>query len=127
MKGFKNSSKIKSGFHFPSSAGFSDSSGRMQTVRSYSRRVVRKAEGGMVDSPVIKRTEPMTEFDREYGGTGPLRPGFKKGGKIGALKSSLTAKKAKDIAQKVVSKHVATPAPKGHKGLSFRRAPLIGD
>lgn len=86
MKGFRNTSKGRSGFHFSTENGFSDSSGKVRTVKSYSRRVPKFAEGGSVDSSVIKRTVPMTQFDAEHGGKGPLRPGFKKGGKIGPVK-----------------------------------------
>ena len=53
MKGFKNSTRTKSGFSFPSKAGFSSSSGKTQEV-SYTRKVPRRgaakfAEGGKVD------------------------------------------------------------------------------
>lgn len=86
MKGFSNSTKMRSGHHFSPKHGFTNSSGSTMQVKGYTRKVPKFADGGSVDSAVIKRTEPMTEFDKEYGGTGPLRPGFKKGGKIGPVK-----------------------------------------
>ncbi len=83
MKGFRQfGGKMRSGHHFPSGSGFSGSTGRVQQVRSYTRKVPKYADGGAVDSPVIKRTVPMTEADKEYGGKGPLLPGYKKGGAI---------------------------------------------
>ena len=54
MKGFKSTGNgPKSGFAFPRSAGFSDSSGKSKTIGSYSRRapkrhVVKKAAGGLL-------------------------------------------------------------------------------
>lgn len=52
MKGFKNSSKTRSGFSFPSSAGFTGSTGKTQDI-SYTRKTphrkpVMKAEGGTI-------------------------------------------------------------------------------
>jgi hypothetical protein len=87
------------------------------------------ASGGHVQQPamktdvigdqgnsVVKRGKPfITEADVDYGGSGPLRTGYKKGGKI---------KGAAAIAKKVVAKHVAAPAPKGHKG--FNKLPMFG-
>jgi hypothetical protein len=72
-------------FKFPSG-----SSGKTQYVKGYTRSVPKHkyAHGGPVtapmssgDSSVIKRTRPVTGFDAEHGGKGPLRPGFNKGGK----------------------------------------------
>lgn len=83
MKGFRQfGGKMRSGHHFPSGSGFSGSTGRVQQVRSYTRKVPKYADGGSVDSSVIKRTVPMTQFDAEHGGKEPLRPGFAVGGKI---------------------------------------------
>lgn len=92
MKGFKSTGKgPKSGFSFPSKAGFTGSTGRTQNVRGYTRAVPKRhfANGGMVvargtdgGSSVTRRTQPVTEFDAEHGGKGPLRPGFDKGGKV---------------------------------------------
>lgn len=52
MKGFKNSTRMRSGFNYPSSAGFTSSTGRVQNI-SYSRKVPHRgpakfAEGGKV-------------------------------------------------------------------------------
>lgn len=85
MKGFRQfGGKMRSGHHFPSGAGFSGSTGRVQQVRSYTRKV-HKADGGSVDSSVIKRTVPMTQFDAEHGGKEPLRPGFAIGGRAAPI------------------------------------------
>lgn len=82
MRGFRNTSKMRSGHHFPTKNGFSSSSGKTQEVRGYTRKVPKYADGGSVDSSVIKRSDPMTEADAEHGGKGPLLPGYKKGGAI---------------------------------------------
>lgn len=94
MKGFKstgNGPKYGS-FSFSSKAGFTHSGTNKQNVRGYTRSSPKPgpkfAHGGPVtapmasgDSAVIKRTKPVTGFDAEHGGKGPLRPGFNKGGK----------------------------------------------
>lgn len=41
---------------------------------------MKKAQGGAVDSALVRRKEPTNQLDAESGGRGPLRPGFKKGG-----------------------------------------------
>lgn len=90
--GFKKTGKGPSygSFKFPSSAGFSHSGTSKQNVKGYTRSAPKQkyAHGGMVtapmatgDSSVIKRAKPVTGFDAEHGGKGPLRPGFNKGGK----------------------------------------------
>lgn len=168
MSGFKNSTKMRSGFHFGSSAGFTTSTGKVQNI-SYSRKtphrreklaeggtVVRgssvagksalgalrdavmpkrsstrvdtinktvdrmsKATGGRVDSSLHSFKED-SQLNVEHGPTGGLRPGFTRGGyaakyaKGGKIPS---AKVATRQAKTAVAKHVATPAPKGHKGL----------
>lgn len=67
---------------------------------------------------VVKRGDPpYTTADKEHGGTGPLRTGYKKGGPI-------TKAGAKAVAKAAVAKHVAAPAPKGHKG--FSKTPMFG-
>lgn len=91
MKGFKHTGRgPKMGHSFSSKAGFTHSGTNKQNVKGYTRSTPKKkfAYGGMVtapmasgDSAVIKRTKPVTGFDAEHGGKGPLRPGFNKGGK----------------------------------------------
>lgn len=105
MKGFKNSTRMSSGFKFPESAGFSSSSGKVQQVRGYTRAVVKRATGGQVPGHAVTkgaysgaattigdqgnsaelRTKPISEFDKDHGGKGPLRPGlgFALGGGVG--------------------------------------------
>lgn len=162
----------KSGHTFPSSAGFTNSTGKTQSVKGYSRSIpVKKAIGGIMPGPqptsgpkmlppvrpmpvvpmagrrgvmptrpgalayaagghvkvgdmkaeiigdqgnsVVKRGKPfITEFDKDHGGTASLRTGYKKGGKI------------KTVAKQEIAKHVAAPAPKGHKG--FNKLPMFG-
>lgn len=91
MKGFKHTGRgPKSGHSFSSKAGFTHSGTNKQNVKGYTRSAPKKAyaTGGIVttpmasgDSAVIKRMKPVTGFDAEHGGKGPLRPGFNKGGK----------------------------------------------
>lgn len=91
MKGFKHTGRgPKSGHSFSSKAGFSGSTGRTQEIRSYTRGVPKRkfADGGMVvvkgtdgGSALTRRAKPVTGFDKEAGGKGPLRPGFSHGGK----------------------------------------------
>lgn len=109
MKGFKDSTRMKSGFGFSSKHGFTGSTGNVQSVKGYTRKTpIRKATGGKVEGiPVTKaspkdmvydgdattigdqgnaaelRTKSITEFDKGYGGKGPLRPGFAAGGPVG--------------------------------------------
>lgn len=92
MKGFKHTGRgPKMGHSFSSKAGFTHSGTSKQNVKGYTRSAPKRkfATGGMVtapmasgDSSVIKRTKPVTGFDAEHGGKGPLRPGFKKGGML---------------------------------------------
>lgn len=91
MKGFKHTGRgPKSGHSFSSKAGFSGSTGRTQNVRGYTRGVPKRkfADGGVVvvkgtdgGSALTRRAKPVTGFDKEAGGKGPLRPGFSHGGK----------------------------------------------
>lgn len=91
MKGFKHTGRgPKMGHSFSPKAGFTHSGTNRQNVKGYTRSTPKPkfAHGGMVtapmssgDSSVIKRTKPVTGFDAEHGGKGPLRPGFNKGGK----------------------------------------------
>lgn len=53
--GFRDTTKMKSGFSFPSSAGFTSSTGRVQNI-SYTRRTpMRKADGGEIKRPPVQR------------------------------------------------------------------------
>lgn len=91
----------------------SDAEARAETVKrmkAADATPVKKARGGSVGNSATLRTKPVTEFDAQHGGRGPLRPGFQKGG---ALDQTMTRK----VARQEVAKHVARPAPKGHKGL----------
>ncbi len=91
MKGFKHTGRgPKMGHSFSSKAGFSGSTGRTQRVRGYTRGGPKRkfADGGMGGvkgtdggSALTRRAKPVTGFDKEAGGKGPLRPGFNKGGK----------------------------------------------
>lgn len=152
MKGFKNSTKTQQGHSFPTTAGFTGSSGQISSVRSYTRKAPtpreraqdamgnlpqelssirssmdavadrlpkRYAEGGSVGNSATLRRDPVTEFDKDYGGKTPLRPGFKKGGKIKHNDA------AADIAmmKKEIPKMVK---PTALKGRGFRSTPLIG-
>ena len=91
MKGFKHTGRgPKMGHSFSSKAGFTHSGTSKQNVKGYTRSAPKKnfASGGMVTAPMAssssaltRRTKPVTGFDAEAGGKGPLRPGFNKGGK----------------------------------------------
>lgn len=124
MKGFKDSTRMRSGFNFGTQNGFTGSTGKTQQI-SYTRKVPKRkpahfAEGGrVVDSALQGRTPPSSALDQESGGTSPLRPGFKKGGAPRFAKGGqIPAEKiAARQAKAAVASHVATPAPKGHKGL----------
>lgn len=105
MKGFKNTTRMTSGFKFPADAGFSSSTGKIQQVRGYTRAVVKKATGGQVPGHEVTkgaysgaattigdqgnsaqlRSEPISEFDKDHGGKGPLEPGlgYAMGGRVG--------------------------------------------
>jgi hypothetical protein len=123
MKGFKDSTRMKTGFGFSAKHGFTGSTGQVQQVKGYTRKTpVKKAMGGKVDGfPPEKgskdmvfdgdattvgdqgnaaelRTKPLSEFDKEYGGKGPLRPGFAAGGPVGMagpLRASIAAQQAR--------------------------------
>jgi hypothetical protein len=108
-------------------------------------------EIGDQGNSVVVRREPVTEFDKDYGGKGPLRTGYRKGGKTRKRKadggpvsdyeaSKMAVKEAglgegpisdadarvmaAAVAKRAVKKHVQAPAPKGHKG--FSKVPLFG-
>jgi hypothetical protein len=67
---------------------------KVQSVKPYTRRAptkVKKATGGFVSGPtkvgdqgnsVTLRSKPVTEFDDQHGGKGPLRDGYGYGGAI---------------------------------------------
>lgn len=93
MKSFKHTGRGPryGSFSFPSGAGFTHSGTNKQNVKGYTRSPPKKkfASGGMVTAPMsssssalTRRTKPVTGFDKEAGGKGPLRPGFKAGGMI---------------------------------------------
>lgn len=86
MKGFKNSSKMHSGFSYPSSFGFTGSTGRTQNI-SYTRRTPKRkmANGGQVE---ITET-PRARIIRE--------PGFppRRDSKLGALSALQEAMRPK--------------------------------
>lgn len=174
--GFKNSSRMRSGFNFSPSAGFTSSTGKVQNI-SYSRKTPRrraalaeggkvppkvpptpppnppdtgkgttmrdilhgrkkqmedlglrsggrvaKAEGGVIDSS-LHSFKGDSQLNVEHGPSGGLRPGFTRGGyaakyaKGGRIPASKAADRAAGAA---VARHVATPAPKGHKGLGSK-------
>lgn len=112
MKGFKNTTRTRSGHTF--------SSGPREVGPYLRRSPMRKAVGGVVDTgsgnPVgnalTQRTPPISALDAVSGGKTPLRPGFKSGGSIGATKVAGTK-----AAKTVLEGHVNAPAPRGHKGL----------
>lgn len=178
MNGFKNSTRMRSGFNFGSSAGFTTSTGKVQNI-AYSRKTPRRkaakfAEGGKIDSSLHSFKED-SQLNVEHGPNGGLRPGFTRGGyaskyadggKVApkkpappppppsdtnrkgttpmdalrgrqkqmadlGLKKGGVARFAKGgripdhkvaamEARKAVSQHVATPAPRGHKGLGTK-------
>lgn len=147
MKGFTHTGKKQtSGFKYPTSFGFSSSSGKVQTVKSFTRRapirgIMKKAVGGQVpgmkktpsspanlvydgDATSIGdqgnsaelRTKPLTEFDKDHGGRGPLRPGFALGGGVGMappMRAALGAQTARPM--------MRTAIPRGPMG----RRPLM--
>jgi hypothetical protein len=122
VKGFrKTGNGPKSGFSFPSKAGFGPSSGKVKNVSGYSRRapkhVMKKAIGGLVADGVVEA------------------PGFSdyaKGGRVAGVSNPMSAREAMQHAKggkvsdkkqdrkmisSAIQKHVNAPAPRGHKGL----------
>lgn len=110
MKGFKDSTRMKTGFGFSSKHGFTGSTGKVQQVRGYTRKTpgpLKKAVGGKVEGfPPEKgskdmvfdgeattigdqgntlelRSKPITEFDKDNGGKSPLKTSFAFGGPVG--------------------------------------------
>ena len=87
MKGFKKTGKGPhyGEFKFPRTS---------VEVRTHSRNLPAKkfAEGGLATNGALtKRSQPVTDLDRESGGKSPLRPGFAEGGKTGNLSAALRA------------------------------------
>lgn len=176
MNGFKNSTRMRSGFNFGSSAGFTTSTGKVQNI-AYSRKTPRRksakfAEGGKIDSS-LHSFKGDSQLNVEHGPSGGLRPGFTRGGYASkyadggkvppkkppppptptdtnrgtttrdilqgrkkqmedlGLKRGGVAHFAKGgripehrvaamEARKALAQHVATPAPRGHKGLGAK-------
>jgi hypothetical protein len=103
MKGFKPTGYgPSSGFKFPARMGFTGSTGSVTSVAPYTRRKA-FADGGFVrqDNPRMKsesvgdsgsalqrRSRPTTQLDAESGGRSPLRPGFKRGGKLKKMRKA---------------------------------------
>lgn len=73
--------------------------------------------GDQGNSVVKRGNPPITEFDADHGGRGPLRTGYKTGGAV-------SKGEATKIAASAINKHVRAPAPKGHKG--FNKVPMFG-
>ncbi len=171
MKSFKNSTKMRSGFNFSPSAGYTTSTGKVQNI-SYSRKTPHRraklAEGGKVPPPkpappkptdtnrgttmgdVLKgRKKQMEDLGLSHGGrmhkaeggkvdsslhsfkgdsqlnvengpSGGLRPGFTRGGYAAKYAKGGRIPASKTAARSAVAAHVATPAPKGHKGLGSK-------
>lgn len=100
------------------------------------------AEGGPVGNSAVERTDPVTQFDKEHGGKGPLASGFKKGGALKramggpvAMKSGGKSKKkgfqlggTTGIRSKMqqVSHRPAIESMAPPRSAGFNRTPLIG-
>jgi hypothetical protein len=119
MKGFKPTGRgpVYGEPKFTSQHGFTGSTGKVQHVKGFTRGAprVRLAKGGTVGNAAVMRADPVTEFDREYGGKTPLRSGFAKGGAPknfiqgaikhpGALRAALHAKQGQPIPAKKLEK-----------------------
>lgn len=96
MKGFKPTGYGPSaGFKYPTKFGFTGSTGVYSNVSPHVRRKhfanggfvrednprMKEASIGDQGSPLVRRARSYTQADQESGGKGPLRPGYKKGGK----------------------------------------------
>lgn len=81
MKGFKHTGNgPKSGFTFPSKAGFGPSTGKVKNVSGYSRRAPkRRAVGGLVKDNIVEA---------------PGFSDFAKGGRVAGVSNPMTAKQA---------------------------------
>ena len=140
MKGFKDSTKMKSGFGFSPKHGFTGSTGHVQQVRGYTRKTpMRKATGGKVPGVAVTkaspkdmvydgdattigdqgnsaelRTKPITEFDKDHGGRGPLRPGFAAGGPVGMagpLRAAVAAQQQRPMMRTAIPRAPYNRAP----------------
>lgn len=62
MKGFKNSSRMQSGFNFPTEHGFTGSSGQVREIRPHLRQSPRPGykKGGEVKVEEAKKAKPIT-------------------------------------------------------------------
>jgi len=105
MKGFKPTGHgPSSGFKFPTRMGFTGSTGAYTNVSPYVRRKG-YANGGFVrqDNPrmksdeigdqgsaLVRRARSSNALDQESGGKTPLRPGFKRGGKLRKANGGVT-------------------------------------
>jgi hypothetical protein len=128
--------KTTSGHSFPSHFGFSGSTGDVKQVGPYTRKTpamkkggrTKYAEGGSVEgNAATLRNQPANELDAETGGKTPLRPGFKRGGKLMRKAKGGVVAGPKTGALAAATK--GTPNVVGHKkGFgSFQSKPLIGD
>ncbi len=73
--------------------------------------------GDQGNAVVLRGKPSFAEVDKEYGGKGPLRSGYKTGGAV-------SKGDVKKIAASAINRHVGAPAPKGHKG--FSKVPMFG-
>lgn len=98
MKGFKKTGNGPryGNFSFSSRTGFSGSTGKVQNVKGYTRKVAKHnfATGGAVKvadpgSSVVRRGQPVTQFDAQHGGKGPLRAGYAEGGKVATVGAAI--------------------------------------
>lgn len=106
--GFKNTTRMRSGFNFSQGAGFTGSSGKVQNISSYARKVperARFAKGGAVDSS-LHSFKDDSALNQLHGPTGGLRPGFTRGGRATKYAEGGPAKKPPKVPPK------APPPPK---------------
>lgn len=87
---------FRKGHSFPTSSGFTGSSGKVASIKPYTRRVATKPKGAAISlsSPpsvagalttghsLVHRARPLTQLDALHGGKNPLLAGYKKGGKV---------------------------------------------
>lgn len=141
MKGFTPMKcGYKRGFDFPKSFGFSGSTGNVTLVSGYKRQKFAKGgavkrEGRMtvtklgdVGNAAVVRTKPVTNLDQQYGGRGPLRPGYKTGGWIagatknkGALHRALGVPEGEKIPEKKMAKAAKSDSPLMRKRVALAK------
>jgi hypothetical protein len=126
VKGFrKTGNGPKSGFTFPSKAGFGPSSGKVKNISSYSRRapkrVLKKAIGGIVEDHIVEA------------------PGFSdyaKGGKVSGVSDPMTAREAmghskggkvKGVVRKLTQRQLDDRAGIDVKGDPYRPPKVSGE